>query len=355
MSLSWKASAAGARAGPPASTHRLRPARWVAIASAALIAAAGCSGGEAAGKAEEIVFASARDGVAAVYAVDASVGLIRRLTNSEGSDTAPAWSPNRRLIAFLSNRNGTPNIWLMDAAGQSERLAFPDEQGPVTGFFWAPDSRRISYEAARDGKLEAMAGDVATGRSTLLARHDAGVQLGGWSPDGVWVLYAVLDGPERGIYRRNPAGVDAVRLTTGPDRDPRWSPRGSHIAFSRRAEDGTLDIVVVTRDGQDEKLVTPGGLNETDFDWSPDGSRIAFVSDRDGNPEIYVVTADGKKLERLTSNRATDASPRWSRNGKAVLFISDSDGDMDLYTMRPDGSGQTKVVDTDQDERQPNW
>ncbi len=243
----------------------------------------------------------------------------------------------------------------MDHAGQAERAAFPDETQPVARFFWAPDSRRISYEALADGRPAIFVGDVTTGRSDALVREDYSVQLGGWSPDGVWVLYAVLDGPERGIYRRNPSGVDEVRLSSGPDTGARWSPRGGHIAFIRQADDGSSDVVVATRDGTDLKIVTTKMLNESDFDWSPDGQRIVFISDLEGNREVYSVMFDGRDARRLTTNRSAESAPRWSKSGGQIAFLSDTDGDFDLFVMRPDGSGQVKVADTDVAESAPDW
>ena len=59
--------------------------------------------------------------------------------------------------------------------------------------------------------------------------------------------------------------------------------------------------------------------------WSPDGTKIAFMSSRDGNPEIYVMNADGSGQTRLTNNPGMDARPSWSRNGDFIVFTSTRD------------------------------
>ena len=88
--------------------------------------------------------------------------------------------------------------------------------------------------------------------------------------------------------------------------------------------------------------------------WSPDGKRIAFVSDRDGNFEIYVMNADGSRQTRLTSNSATDRNPAWSRDGRQIIFQSKRDGNEEIYLMNADGSRQTRLTDNAGDDIFPD-
>ena len=89
--------------------------------------------------------------------------------------------------------------------------------------------------------------------------------------------------------------------------------------------------------------------------WSPDGSRIAFISERDGNLEIYVVNADGSGLTNLTNNPATDFVPRWSPNGSRIAFVSHRDGNSEIYVMNADGSGLTRLTNSPEDESGLTW
>ena len=79
--------------------------------------------------------------------------------------------------------------------------------------------------------------------------------------------------------------------------------------------------------------------------WSPDGSRLAFVSDRDGNSEIYVMDADGQNQTRLTDNDHWDGSPSWSPDGSRLAFMSNRDGNIEVYVMDADGQNQTRLTD----------
>lgn len=89
--------------------------------------------------------------------------------------------------------------------------------------------------------------------------------------------------------------------------------------------------------------------------WSPDGSRIAFVSVRDGNTEIYVMNANGTNQVRLTSNSASEGSPRWSPDGRAIVFVGKRDGNTEVYVMNADGTGQANVTNHSSIDVDPAW
>src|SRR5207249_1446955 len=78
--------------------------------------------------------------------------------------------------------------------------------------------------------------------------------------------------------------------------------------------------------------------------WSPDGTSIVFVSNRDGNPEIYRMQADGSGETRLTNDKSFDSGPDWSPDGTKIVFFSDRTGNSDLYVMNADGSGVTRLT-----------
>ena len=108
-----------------------------------------------------------------------------------------------------------------------------------------------------------------------------------------------------------------------------WSPvvsATSLISFTAFNRHGNAEIYVMNPDGSNETNLT----NNTDHDeysaWSPDGTEIAFRSDRDGNREIYVMNSDGSNVRRLTNNAARDQDPSWSPDGLRIAFASNRDG-----------------------------
>ena len=88
--------------------------------------------------------------------------------------------------------------------------------------------------------------------------------------------------------------------------------------------------------------------------WSPDGSKLAFTSNRDGNPEIYVMNKEGGGIRRMTNNPAIDVSPTWSPTGTQLAWVSDRTGQPKIYLMNVDGTGQRLLVGDPKSDR-PTW
>ncbi|HEV2840754.1 MAG TPA: hypothetical protein VGW39_05460 [Chthoniobacterales bacterium] len=131
------------------------------------------------------------------------------------------------------------------------------------------------------------------------------------------------------------------------------------IAFeSSRSGGPTRNIFVMDADGSNQTNLTPGQTLETYAAWSPDGTKIAFASERDGNSEIYVMNADGSNQVRVTNNPAGDYEPRWSPDGTKFAFISDRGGGgaaLDIYVMNTDGSNPIRLTNTQDDDFDPAW
>ena len=128
------------------------------------------------------------------------------------------------------------------------------------------------------------------------------------------------------------------------DENPRWSPGGTLIVFTRYDAAGYGDIWVMSANGTGQKRLT--NSFEIDDDWasfSADGSRIVFTSDRHGNYEIYSMTLAGTGVTRLTNDPAVDWLPAWSPNNDRIAFSSDRrTGISETWTMNPDGSGLSR-------------
>lgn len=152
-----------------------------------------------------------------------------------------------------------------------------------------------------------------------------------------------------------------VTQTRDLNGNPVWAPDAQAIAYAswrRVASGGPVEIFEsFLYKGIQENPTRSVGHSSYLPAYSPDGTRIAFVTSRDGNSEIYVVNRDGSNLRRLTNNAADDTAPAWSPNGQQIAFVSTrlSVTSPRLYIMNADGSGQRAVPVPDTYVDRPSW
>ena len=160
------------------------------------------------------------------------------------------------------------------------------------------------------------------------------------------------------VYVMNNDGSGQVRLTTSEasDSNPRWSPDGTKIAFSSN-RDVNFEIYVMNSDGSAQTNLTNNVGQDFTPNWSWDGSKIVFASIRDGasTTDVYVMNSDGSGLARLTDHPGSDGSPHWSPDGAKILFVSSRDGNNEIYIMNSDGTVQTNLTNSPASDLFPNW
>ena len=294
----------------------------------------------------QIAFSSERDGNPEIYVMDADGKNQRRLTNNDFPDTSPSWSPDGRQIIFVSDRN--------------HNIADKEEPIVIGGGIIVGDMRKRPqiYVMDADGKNQ-----------HRLSNEFVAEWHPSWSPDGRRIVFTssgtmdVAGGHWR-IYVMDADGGNKQHLSNDGEDDyyPAWSPDGERIAFvSIRDGRGNLDIYVMDADGSNQQRLTENPDHEWEPAWSPDGTRIAFTSSKQpdvipANSDIYVIDADGKNRRKLTRNPSRNTDPSWSPDGERIVFVSDRDGNYEIYVMNADGARQVRRRTKDgSEDTDPTW
>jgi TolB protein len=167
-----------------------------------------------------------------------------------------------------------------------------------------------------------------------------------------------------GAHRLTKESTNEGRPGGAQDDDAAWSPDGSHVVFMHWTY-GSPDrfvIATIAADGGDMRLVTPGRLPAADPSWSPDGSLILFQSPTDPDPggqRLYTIHPDGTGLRDLTPHIGGYASNHaaWSPDGSEIVFSHAPSGPngSDLFVMRPDGTGLHPLTVTALNDNSPFW
>jgi len=138
-------------------------------------------------------------------------------------------------------------------------------------------------------------------------------------------------------------GSKTILESTEPIISPAWSPDASKLAYVSFENRRPMVYVQRLKDGVREKVADFPGSNSGPA-WSPEGNHLALVLSRDGNAEIYVYTLANRQLRRLTRHHAIDTEPAWSPDGRYIAFTSARSGRPQIYRMRLDGSGVERLT-----------
>ena len=177
------------------------------------------------------------------------------------------------------------------------------------------------------------------------------------NPDGSRVAYISFKDGDPAVFIKDLKNGGTVKIgLPGPADYVSWAPDGNKLAVALTADHYNTEIYTVDTDGGNLKQLTfTDGIN-TSPSFSPDGSRIAFVSNRGGSPQIYIMNSDGTGQERITYNDSSyNSSPAWAPDGAKIAFTSIVGGERQVFIMNADGSGERQVTSTPYSTGHPAW
>ena len=230
------------------------------------------------------------------------------------------------VLSYVVKGAGNVEIYCADTTGNI-LLRIPTDAPNMGSLSWSPDGRFVAYQSNHEGAPNIYVLDIQNKTSRRLTNHEGRNMRPIWSPNGKWIAFISDRAGNLDIYRIDVDGSNLRRLTNrGNNRRPGWSPDSQQIAFVSSRDDKNA-LYVMTADGKGlRRLKKDFSISSTGSTWSPDGKQIAFVGGNlftDGL-NVYVIGADGNNFRRLTHGGAWSwtSDPAWSPDGAWIAYTS---------------------------------
>jgi Tol biopolymer transport system component/DNA-binding winged helix-turn-helix (wHTH) protein len=272
------------------------------------------------------------------------------------------WSPNRKWIAF----NGGQALFLLAPQGAPPRqLTNPPPSAEDRAPSFARDGKRVLFVRSRGSGFPEEIRTIAVdgGEETLVTSITARVRgIPRWAADERSIIFSSNFGGKPGLWRVSTMTKDSPIQINDSAASPAIAGNRDLLAYERGSHGlniWQLDVSPGTSaKKEDEQRILVPLTGQTDQgpgpQFSPDGRKLAFMSDRSGTMEIWVSEADGSNAKQLTSI-GNAGTPRWSPDGKAITFDATRKNGASIYTVSLEG-GETRLVTADDFEnRCPSW
>ena len=354
-----------------------------------------------------------------IYMKPVGPGNALRLTTDPAEDTAPAWSPDGSQIAFVRRQGNAAAVYLTPPVPGSERklaefrsntFSLSTVVGQMTTIAWFPDGkwvvvpaqdadnetngllaiptgggepRRLTWSTglryqfpavSPDGAQLAYAGCIidsqcevyviplgsgpqTRGSAREITHQRAGIEGLVWTADGQSLVYGSrLNGQHLWRVSASGSALERIELAGTPAVYPAVSRAGGRLAFIRQGS-GDSDLWMFA-DGRAPESFLSSTWSDYAPQWSPDGSRIAFVSDRSGRgPQIWVANKDGTNVKAVSEvTGRSQGTPRWSPDGRSIAYDGQGeDGGSHIYIVDADGGPSRRLTSDPGVEQFPSW
>ncbi|MFQ5570250.1 MAG: DPP IV N-terminal domain-containing protein [Rhodothermales bacterium] len=330
-----------------------------------------------------------------------------RLTNDAAYEHAPAWSPDGSRIAFMRRDQQGCSIHLVPSQGGPSRklascganrygdltwspdgrwVAFNDRTSPEEAFSmvllspttlekrtltvpprdtwgdhdpaFSPDGRFLSFtRSVTDGMQDVYVVPVTGGETTRLTFDSRNIFGHTWTPDGKHILFSSNRTGRTGLWRIAATGGTPtwVGLGDGQVFFPRASAQNHRLAYLHRSSEANIWRLSVDQDSTSVPLIASTRW-DSHPQFSPDGKKLAFTSNRSGKYEIWLSDQNGGNSIKLTSfGGPFTSTPRWSPDGRHLVFTSRPGSQADIYVIDAEGALPYQLTHEPSDDMAASW
>ena len=274
---------------------------------------------------------------------------LKQLTSDTAQDGFPTWSPDGEYILF-SRYGGDmapekTGLWLVPPdGGEAHQLTTFIGEHPD----WSPDGRYIVFDGDYGDSIQMV--PASGGTPVRIVPESIPVIRGGqpkWSPDGTRIAFK--EGSNLWVLEVASGRLDKVFSEHGMLPIPAcWSPDGKEIYVNvREIDTENASIWIISATGEGGRQLTPeqeSGYRYADL--SPDGSLLAVVWCEDRDCNLWVMPAAGGKRVQITMGSTYDDGPSWSPDGTRIAFVSKRSGNFDIWRLKVDAEGLRRELAT---------
>jgi len=256
-----------------------------------------------------IAFISDRSGASELWVMDWNGSNPKQLTKHGSIALAPAWAPDGSKLVFTSFLRGTPALFeLIPQEGYLRPLW--NQGGVNSSASFSPDGSQVAFASSVDGNVDIYTISTQGGTPRRLTTARGIDTQPAWAPNGRQIAFTSARAGSPQIFLMDSDGSNVRQLSFGSQfhDEATWAPDGTRVACTTR-ENRTFQLATIDTVTAARQVLAGPGNNESPM-FSPDGSMIAFSSDRTGRPQIFVTDSDGvpHQLTREGSNH----SPAWT-------------------------------------------
>jgi len=255
-----------------------------------------------------IAYISDRTGESEIWVMDWNGKNKKQLTKHNSLALAPSWSPDGKHLAFTSYLRGTPAIYLLTPQEGYLKLLW-DKGGVNSSASISPNGRTVAFASSQDGNVDIYTIPIEGGEARRLTSARGIDTQPSWAPNGRQIAFTSARSGSPQIYMMDADGSNIRRLSfDGYFHDEStWAYDGTRIACTTRDE-GNFQIATIDTVTNERMVIPAPGNNESPC-FSPEGSMIAFESNRSGKPQIYITDANG--VPRQLTTEGSNHSPTW--------------------------------------------